>query len=253
MRNCITTDILRAYRKKGLLICMGVVILLLTLALVITMVHPFKSMGGTSGTFKSLTSAFYDFNAFLVAIPVFSTVYSDDFKSRSMQTALGFGISRNKMILARFFECLILLIECHVFIMLLTFLYATICGASGVMVGLTGYLWIVALKILGFLCLAMILVYGTQKPTLGLVLFILLNADLFAFIVELIDMIPFLKDNDIKLHNVFPSGMIMNIDDAAHAGKIGETIARIILFIAVYVVVPVIISMRLFRKKELDF
>ena len=163
-----------------------------------------------------------------------------------MQTALGFGISRNKMILARFFECLILLIECHVFIMLLTFLYATICGASGVMAGLTGYLWIVALKILGFLCLAMILVYGTQKPTLGLVLFILLNADLFAFIVELIDMIPFLKDNDIKLHNVFPSGMIMNIDDAAHAGKIGETIARIILFIAVYVVVPVIISMRLF-------
>ena len=254
MRNCITTDILRAYRKKGLLICLGVVVALMVLSLVITMVHPFKSMGGTSGTFKSLTSAFYEFNAFLVAIPVFSTVYSDDFKSKSMQTALGFGISRNKMILARFFECLILLIECHVFIMLLTFLFAAICGASSsVIVGLTGELWIIALKILGFLCLSMILVYGTQKPTLGLVLFILLNADLFAFIVELIDMIPFLKDNDIKLHNVFPSGMIMNIDDAAHAGKIGETIARIILFIAVYVVVPVIISMRLFRKKELDF
>ena len=115
-------------------------------------------------------------------------------------------------------------------------------------------LWIRDFKILGFLCLSLIIVYGTQKPTGGLVLFILLIAGVFGTMISAMDLIPFFDKHDIQPSKYFPSGVINSLQDAImEKDEVGKIVLLTLVFTVCYIIVPVFISIGIFDKKELDF
>ena len=257
MRNCIKADLRRVQKKVSFLVCTGIVVLLILLCGLLAKFLPLH-LGEIKGSAMSMdlyTTAILFFFPLLTGIPIFSAVYSDDFKSRSMQTAIGFGITRPKIIWARFFEGMLLLIETGIIYSVVLVLMDILNGvkADDIRKTLLNDLWIRDFKILGFLCLSLIIVYGTQKPTGGLVLFILLIAGVFGTMISAMDLIPFFDKHDIQPSKYFPSGVINSLQDAINDGKVGKIVLLSLAFAVCYIIVPVFISIGIFDKKELDF
>ena len=257
MRNCIKADLRRVQKKVSFLVCTGIVVFLFLLAGLLAKILPLHlgEIQGSAMTMDLYASAVLFFFPLLTGIPIFSAVYSDDFKSRSMQTAIGFGLTRPKIIWARFFEGLLLLIETGIIYSVFLVLMDVMNGVSGdnIRKTLINELWIKDLKILGFLCLSLIIVYGTQKPSGGLVLFILLISGVFGTMISAMDLIPFFDKHNIEPSKYFPSGVITTLQDAISGGHAGKAVVAFVCFTAFYVILPVFISIGIFNKKELDF
>ena len=257
MRNCIKADLRRVQKKVSFLVCTGIVVVLFLLAGLLAKILPLRlgEIQGSAMTMDLYASAVLFFFPLLTGIPIFSAVYSDDFKSRSMQTAIGFGLTRQKIIWARFFEGMLLLVETGIIYSAFLVLTEVMNGVSGdnIRKTLINELWIKDLKILGFLCLSLIIVYGTQKPSGGLVLFILLISGVFGTMISAMDLIPFFDKHNIEPSKYFPSGVITTLQDAISDGHAGKAVVAFVCFAAFYVILPVFISIGIFDKKELDF
>jgi len=294
MKRLVFTDLRRAQKKKAFIICMAIVVLLMIAVLVFAIVKPSgaaaiaeaKETSGKATAFLNSISIAFGMIALLIGIPIFATVFSDDFKSRTMQTAIGRGISRRRLILARFYEVIALMIESHLIFTVIAIIMGFALGATVGGIGtMVGKLWFDSLLILANTAIAMMILYMSQNATGGLVMYILLAADAFRLILALADMIPFLKDNGIKLSNVLPSGVhtiaknylfgyVPSLSDVSDIGSeieegSAEAIQKILdgtisvdfgkaflytaILVGVFIVLPVFLSQVVFRKKELEF
>ena len=280
MRRLIVTDLLRGQRKKSYIILMGGVIVLIIALAVLAVFFATKAEklieigsleNGKADFFLSAYSATETFIPFMVGIPIFSAVFMDDFKSRTMQTAIGRGISRDKLILSRFVEVILMMVEAYIVFSITAAICAAVLGATaGGIAGLIRKMFLSAVGILAHLSCAMFLLYLTQNPTVGLVFYILFEANVFKLLLSLLDNISFLKDNNISLAKWVPSGIytsasnyllgVKEVSDPdldlftpAIAQDIPKGIMYLLILIGVYIIVPVILSQLVFRKKELDF
>ena len=284
MKRLVLTDLRRAQRKKAFIICMVITFLLIIIMAIISVWKPSSAdtmmSGETSGKASAFLSNFsiaYGLMPFLIGIPIYSTVFTDDFKSRTMQTAIGRGISRRRLILARFYEVLALLVESLLIFSVIGIVIALAFGASmsgiGVMIG---KMWFSSVLLVANVAIAMLVLYMTQNPTGGLVLYILLAADAFRLLLLLLEMIPFLKDNKIKPSYILPSGVHElatdylfgreasldvskategNIEDMIQAvdPNLAKAMLYIVILVGVFIILPLILSQTVFRKKELEF
>ena len=270
MRRLVLTDLRRAQKKKSFFICLGVLVLLIITVAIVAVFFPTEGVeNGKGKAFTGFFSVVTGLFPFLVGIPAFQTVLSDDFKSRTMQTAIGRGISRRRLVLARFYEIIALLLEATIILTIFGLGLGIILGASAGDLGkMLGKEWFGVLLTLGYLAIGMLLLYATQNTTAGLVFFILFTANVFSLLLALLDMIPFLKDNGIKIAEIMPEGVHGNAEkylfgytpsasaaatDVAIAQDIGKGILYTAIFIALYIVLPVFLSQVVFRKKELEF
>ncbi|MCR5094940.1 MAG: hypothetical protein K6B72_13310 [Lachnospiraceae bacterium] len=118
---------------------------------------------------------------------------------------------------------------------------------------LANEIWVRDLKILAFLSISMILVYGTQKFGGGLVLFILLLTGIIEDILGIADMIPFLARNHISIGKYLPSNVVSSMTKSITSGDVPKAILYAAGFAAGYILLPILLSICVFRKKELDF
>ena len=294
MKRIVFTDLRRAQKKKSFLICLSVIFLLMVIVTVFAIIKPSdlasypdtKETSGKALMFLNNISIALAMAPFLVGIPVFQAVFSDDFKSRTMQTAIGHGISRRRLVLARFYEVIALLIEAHLIFSVIAVIIALVLGATmggiGIMIG---KLWFDGLLILANIAIAMLILYMSQNPTGGLVMYILLAADAFRLLLAMADMIPFLKNNGIKLSNALPGGVhtiarnylfgyVPSLSDVSDIGSeieegSAEALQKILegtfnvdflkaffytaILVGVFIILPLILSQVVFRKKELEF
>ena len=254
MRNVIFTDILRAQKKKSLIIC-GIILAVITIgiALFIKLVPTFGENAG--GYYESLCAGAVNFfMPLLIGIPIFSTIYTDDFRSRSMQIAIGRGVSRTKMMLARFLETLILLIELHLVFSVIMVICGVIDGADGAQIwGCIGNLWSGSIRMTVFMSLALLFVYWTQNPTTGLVFYIIFAASVLDTIFALVDMIPVLSENNIEISKFFPGSACSQFVQAIADGDVLHSFTWGIGVIIGYIVLPIVISIQIFKRKELEF
>lgn len=254
MRNVILTDIRRAQVKKSLIICMIIMVGIAVISSVGIRILPMFS-DNPSQAYGSLLSGLSSFfGPLLIGIPIFSAIYTDDFKSRSMQIAIGCGVSRPKMMLARFLETLMLVIEWHVIFSVVAIICGFIDGANGSqMLSCIGSVWGTSIKMVVFLSLSLLFVYGTQNPTTGLVFYIIFVANVLDLVFTFIDMIPSLKDHNIEVSQFFPASACSNFLNAISEGD-GLHIFTWGLGVFVgYIILPLIISINIFNKKELEF
>ena len=104
-----------------------------------------------------------------------------------------------------------------------------------------------------FLSLSLLFVYGTQNPTTGLVFYIIFVANVLDMIFTFIDMVPFLKDNNIELSKFFPASACSNFINAISDGDVLHSFTWGIGVVVGYIILPLIISIQIFKKKELEF
>ena len=250
MRNAILADFLRVQKKKSFFILMIIQGLMIVIAAIATKF--IKELPGSEDTFTSLVSAATEMRSLLIGIPIFLAIYMDDFRSHAMQITIGFGMSRKKLVIARFVEALMVLIEALLFIVIVETVMSMVVGA--------GFdplkdLYIDAFKgsitIVCYIAMCLILVYGTQSVTLALVIYILLNAGFVSgLLVGLSAFVPFLRDNNIHLNWILPGQLIA---DLAENPEYNYHALIWILVVAIFIIVPIIASIKLFEKKELEF
>lgn len=254
MRNVIRTDIIRAQRKKSIIICMIIMLVIEIITVLVVKAIPSLNEGASDYFVMALGTVESIFVPLFIGIPIFGAIYTDDFKSRSMQVAIGRGVSRPKMMLARFIEAIILIVEWHIINSLIILVLGLIGGAAGDSIwNAVGSSWGTALSMLVFMSLAMLFVYGTQNPTTGLVFYILFVASVFDMIFTAIDMIPFLADNDIVLSKFFPASAVKNFLEYVTNGDVFYSFTWGIGVLVVYIILPLVIAIQIFKKKELEF
>ena len=254
MRNVIRTDIIRAQRKKSIIICMIIMILIELITMIVINAIPGFSEGVPDYFLMAIKTVESIFVPLFIGIPIFGAIYTDDFKSRSMQVAIGRGVSRPKMMLARFIEAIILIVEWHIINSIVIAILGLIGGATGENIWTAvGSSWGSALSMLVFMSLSMIFVYGTQNPTTGLVFYILFVASVFDMIFTGIDMIPFLADNNIELSKFFPASAVGKFLGYVGDGDVFYSFTWGIGVLVVYIILPLVISIQIFKKKELEF
>ncbi len=258
MRNCIIADVRRVQRKISYIVCISIELVLILIAGILSKIFPLKMLDLTTSA-ESMREGYaivaFFFFSLLVGIPIFTAIYSDDFKSHSMQTVIGFGLIRRKVIWARFFECLLLLVETGI---IFSLVLAGMClwngvGWNDIIELMVVQIWIRNLKILGFLCISLIIVYGTQKPGGGMVLFILFLTGVFGTLISAMDLIPFFEKHKIEPSKYVPSGVVYSIQEAILSGKVLKAVLTFAVFAVCYVILPVVISIGIFEKKELEF
>ncbi|MBR0413708.1 MAG: hypothetical protein IJI67_01390 [Clostridia bacterium] len=239
MFNFIKADILRVLKKKSYIVLSAIVLLAYAATLLIVLSKNPASVELVSGLLA--TGA-----VLLIGIPVFIGVFSDDFHSKAMQTIIGFGTSRRRLVLSRYCEYLVILAQAFAVISLVSLLLFAVTGNMAVAKPIFRDLWKEYLSTVLCVGAAMIIVYGAQNTTFGLVIFIGLAANILDLLLTGISFIPFFANHNIDVSLILPSNML---NQAMSNGK-----PIFYLFAALcYIVLPLVLSVKLFEKKELEF
>ncbi|MCU9815791.1 hypothetical protein [Paraclostridium sp. AKS73] len=171
-----------------------------------------------------------------------------------MQIAIGYGIDRNKIILTKAIETVILSVISGVLLGVLVTVVPKILGLTLTheqFLQLTLGAGIGVLKIIVYVGISTILVYFYQNAMYGTISFVLLGSGTVGMILNLILAQQFVVDLVGNLNeHMFTT--LLAIEKLNYITKGSFNITSIIEII-LYMVIPVIVSMIIFRKKELEF
>ena len=235
MINLIRADLRRVLRRPTLYIFAGLMLL-------------FAILGGLSSDAMEMKKKKKNDTAYLVAImasvPILITLYGDDFRSGSMITVIGRGVSRTKLLVAKLITSSILLfgfyvlafIEFYVFhTFLLNAYYSPKQTALTVLMIFLGWFRNVAL-----FAFASILMYALWNVAAGIVTIL----GLIAFLRILLMAV----NKEGTIYYLTTDGMI---DKGYSAVMTGDFPYQFII-VVVYVVAFIVIGSLFFKRKELD-
>lgn len=238
-------DTFRVLKKKSFYVTSIIILALFLITFLLSKVFTSTEINLTE-SFTAFTAIPIALFPFLVGLPIFIAVFTDDFKSHAMQIAIGRGLSRNKLILCRFTEVLILFAAISVVSTALIAILSLIMRIpANLCVDLIWNLLEGDLLVICYTCISMIFVYLTQNTVLALIILILFVANVIDLILTGISMIPFFQKIHLDLSAITPS----SITSSAEEGKPYLWL----LLVLFYIVVPILLSMIIFRKKELEF
>lgn len=181
----------------------------------------------------------------------FIAVFSDDFKAKTMQVAIGAGIKRRHVILTKWIDCMFLLLSDLVFVCIVGLLTGMATGVhvnteqlGDLLINVLG----VVLKAGAYYSLTMIPVFFLQSVMISLIIYFCLSTGLVYQIFQYLFSLEAIRSWNLD-------GFLLT-----SAGK--QFISRLIvgtfdiksfLLVLVYAVVGYVVSSLLFRKKELEF
>lgn len=178
-------------------------------------------------------------------------IFSDDFKAKSMQIAIGCGIGRNRVIVSKWLEFVIFSVMDWASMLILTLIASAIFGngIQGVVVGeIIIIMFHIILKNITIAAYVGILAFVLQSITTPMIIYILLSTG----IVETI----------VNVATINPTVAMLHLDSRTPLGMVNYAQARMAmgtfpfltyLGIAAYIALGLIITMLVFKKKELEF
>lgn len=195
---------------------------------------------------------------FLVAAVLFGlveivSVFSADFKAKTMQIAIGTGVARRHIVLAKLLEFVILVLADNIVLML-----GTVVGSHITGIPLRGSeIYQELITALGYMLYmlipavyTMIPMFFTQHTGLATILYLVLFADPASLIIE-----QFFSTNKIVL--------ALHLKELTFSSMVGVFNTQlglqisfpivVILGIAAYIVIGYLLAVRVFRKRELEF
>jgi hypothetical protein len=246
MINYIRAEIYRILHKKGLYIFFGALALLYIVFVLIR-----------SGDIKStsiVTDATYvsSLLAMLAGGCLFAAIYTDDLGSKNLTTLIGFGLSKIKLVFAKLI--LMTLSGAVVFGLVPLFMYTVYASLGWPAAGsdlATVYILIskAFLATVAYAALAGIVVYGVQRATFAMVLYILLVSGIVS---QLITQLLMLMASDIAPG--IASHMVPGIAGRLSAGlTAGDSIIAPVAECLAYAVIAASLSALAFNKKEMEF
>ena len=183
----------------------------------------------------------------LVSIPVFLGVYGREIQAGSMQCVSGRGMSRTKLILTKYLECVLMCLFFFFFIWLAFFLRNNV-GDAGLTANqnkmLTIFVLFAFIKTCGYFAFTTFFFFIAWSVAPGIVA-LLVSAFLMPMLFTMLD--GFLKTD---FSEFYFNGMIDNAYASIAAGDIGYTL---ILAIVLYIGGALLLTALVFRKKEIEF
>ena len=182
----------------------------------------------------------------LVSIPVFLAVYGDEMKCGAMQCIIGRGISRRKVVLAKYLDCLLL--ETFYFVMIEIVMYVrNILFGIGYTptqnITLAIFLFIIFIRIAGYLAFASFFVYLSWSTAPGVVALLT-----FAVIAKLA-----LQGAQALAHIPIYNYTFDGLLDAGFAAVSAGTPAFQIVGALAFIAAALVLTVLVFRKKEIKF
>lgn len=178
-------------------------------------------------------------------------IFSDDFRAKSMQIAIGCGIGRNRVIVSKWLEFVIFSFMDWVSMLVLTLITCAVSGnkIQAVVVGeIVITVFHIILKNITMAAYVGILAFLLQNVTTPMILYILLSTGIVETIVSVATINPTIAL--LHLDSRTPLGMV-NYAESRMA--MGSFPFLTYLGIAIYIALGLIITMVAFRKKELEF
>ena len=183
---------------------------------------------------------------FFVLLPVFTCVYGDELRSGTMIPAIGRGLSRTRVILAKFLDTLILSLAFCLFFLLLDQItfdrFSVLLTRVQILRVLSAYAaaW---LQILGFCAFAAIFVYLTWNSSVGLVVG-LISISFSKMILDWLQSHTHLPFYDVTLMG--------QADQARRQFDAGNTWLHHLLFVLLWYALFLAVSALIFNRKELE-
>ena len=187
----------------------------------------------------------------LFGIIEFAFVYTDDLKAKTMQIAIGHGISRSQVVMAKWIEhTLMCLLDC-VLIVIEILICSAIRGAmfSGEPAADVFLLMLFGvIKVIGATGITMIVVFATMNPVLSIITYICASIGIVNMIFSIILTIGPLEN--LNLDRFLFSTLLETARSRALVGtvSIGHLIGVVIYLAAFY-----FITVKIFEKRELEF
>ena len=249
MHNYMLADIARVLKKRsvrfgfpGFALCLALLLLF------------YGGKGTVSDDMRRAAEFALDFFPLVIGTLLFVSVYADDFKCRAMQVAIGAGVSRESIVLAKFGECALLLLFTLVPTAALCFLLPGVrhlfyTGKETFSVALT--IAQVFLRTLGFMQLAATLCFLTQNSLQGAIAFALLSSNVMFILITMTLLTGPLKDNVGRLRPFLYTALLRNVQTDIQTGK--PFVGFLVLALGIYMILPLMLALLGFRKKELSF
>ena len=248
MKSLIFADVKRILRKPTYWIVLGICLLI---SLFWTIQS--KGDGGLSGfSFaSSQATALKTMNLF-IGIAIYVSVYADEFSSNSMQCLIGRGISRKKLLIAKFINCVIItFISYGIYTLFITItdLIAGVKMNGAESSFLYSSILTNAFTVLGYATISMIILFWSKNVAYATLVdaFLLFAGDT---LLSGLNDIPVIKFWHIDRH-VFSNALECAKVDLLLTG--GTAIFTLLWHVAKICTISIILAYLLFRKKELDF
>jgi len=205
---------------------------------------------------QSIVNDAFNFFNFLPAIVggfLFSSIYTDDLIAKNLITLVGFGMSKAKIVLAKI--VLTALLGTVIFALAPLLLYVTHAAFGWTATASTmTMVYAVSFKYLlitiGYSALSGIVVYGLQRTTFAMVLYILFAFNIVGslFKLFLVNMV------GVGFASLITDRLMPGITDRIFAGIIsGGPLALPVIEYIIYVAIVVMVSVIAFNKKEMEF
>lgn len=249
MINYINADLYRIGKKKGLLIS-----LLAYISLLLVVFFILNSPSFDENKYLSRVVIFLGFFPLFIGIPMYFSVYYDDLKSNAMQIAIGFGLLRRNIIISKLIVITILTL---LSIALLTPIILLLPNALGLSLSgeqiseVISTLCVVSITIIGYMSICSLIVYWSQNEASGLILYVLLSAGTIKLILTVILNQQIIVDNFGNLNQYVFSSTVTQVQQSILAHS--DINFVYVLVILAYIILPTVLAVLAFRKKELEF
>ena len=236
MRQLIKGDIVRILRKKEIYIFAFILYFIL---------FAVKSKTEVEDQIDSFESMVALIGMLLCIIPVYLTVYGDEIRTGSMQTVIGRGLSRRKVIISKLIDCAILFTMMFMVFLLLFFVKNAIAGLvltpkQNLMAFV--YVLLTCIRAMAYFALTGLFLFASWNVAIGLtacVMLVFINISLILVQTNL----------HIPVHDYWIDGLIST---AYSDLMIGDFPWKLIVVAAIYIVGTVFVTIKIFDRKELD-
>jgi ABC-type transport system involved in multi-copper enzyme maturation permease subunit len=241
MFNYIKVDLYRIFAKRSMYIFFGV------LTIIYILIFFAQGKIGAERIFSEISM-----NILLVSLLgggyLFHTIYNDDLSAKTLPALIGFGMKRTTIIISKIIIYIIMTILMYLGAFIIFYLTFVVLGfemTHEMLNGLFMLLFINLLQLLAFGSITSVVVYGTQRSTMSIVVFVLLVT---SFISGMFNMI-------------LGSGLVRKVFGDLREYMIEPIVTRLvanvnletILPYLIYVLIFIALSIFAFRKKELEF
>ncbi len=246
MLNYISVDLVRVLKRKSVIIWFCIQVLMMVGGAVGKI---FLDKAGFGIDIDSILSVTFSAATIVIGIPVFLAVFKDDLQSKTSQNSIGMGIRRDQIVKGRFIETSILYILIFAILLALAF-------AIGIPFGLTMPRFLDIAKSTGdtvfhmicYTAISMIVVFGTMNTSFAQTCFLLLNLGIVESIIDAVNLIPFFVKHNINLSYLTINGL----EGLAKSKTFAAAPLMWVVIIAAFIILPLIITVAIFNKKELD-
>lgn len=249
MNNYIFADIYRIFHKKSFIAAAGIYI-----GIFLFMMFIYFNPAFTADAYAAKTKNFLSFFPFLVGLSLFLSVYYDDFKSKSMQAAIGYGIPRYKVVLSKFIESVILLTATAlcVLVIILTAPVAMRLSLNEMQITeLVSGVFAEVLRAIGYISVSAVPIFYTQNAVSGIICTVLLSSKAVLIFSSMILGQDFIVNSLGDLTKYLFTVQLYSAQSAFVQS--GNFRLSFIFTVAVYVFLPVLLSVLCFNKRELEF